>query len=68
MQLTKSQNELEAVVKLVSGFLSAIYREEISPDQYAATFFKLAQDWQTAGAHIDALDEPADLAPPSNSP
>jgi tetratricopeptide (TPR) repeat protein len=62
LQLTKSQNELEAVVKLVSGFLNAIYREEIPPDQYAATFFKLTQDWQTAGARIDALGEPADLA------
>jgi hypothetical protein len=63
VQLAKSQGELEAIVKVVSGFLNAIYREEIPPDQYTATFFRLTQDWETAGARIDALGKSANLAP-----
>jgi tetratricopeptide (TPR) repeat protein len=62
LQLAKSQSELEAIVKVVSGFLNAIYREEIPPDQYTATFFRLTQDWETAGARIDALGKSANLA------
>lgn len=61
--LAQSQGELEAIVRVVSGFLSAIYREDIPPDQYTATFFRLAREWQTAGARIDALGQSFSLAP-----
>ena len=63
LQLTERQKELEAIDRLVSGFLHAIYREEIPPDQYVATFFRLTQEWQIAGARIDTLDQSVSLAP-----
>ena len=37
------------------AFSTAIYREQVPPDQYAVTFFRLIGDWQTAGVRIDAL-------------
>ena len=61
--LTKSKGELESIVTVVSGFLQAIYREEVPPDQYAATFFRLVGDWQTAGVRIDALGTSRNLTP-----
>jgi tetratricopeptide (TPR) repeat protein len=61
--LTKSKGELESIVTVVSGFLEAIYREKIPPDQYAAIFFRLIGDWQTAGVRIDALGASRNLAP-----
>ena len=63
IELTKSKGELGSVVAIVSGFLQAIYREAVPPDQYAATFFRLIGDWQTAGVRIDALGASRNLTP-----
>src|SRR5208337_3244867 len=52
VELTKSKGNLESIVKVVSGFLQAIYHEEVPPEQFAATFFKLIGDWQMAGVRI----------------
>ena len=50
--LAKSKGDLASIVTIVSGFLQAIYREEVPPEQFAATLFKLIGDWQTAGVRI----------------
>src|ERR1700732_1552814 len=63
VELAKSKGDLESIVKIVTGFLQAIYREDVPPDQFAATFFKLVMDWQTAGARIDALGTSRNLTP-----
>ena len=62
-QLEKSQNDLEAIAKVASGFLNRIYDVEIPPDQYKPTFFRLIKDWEIAGARISALGKSTDLAP-----
>jgi hypothetical protein len=61
--LTKSKGELESIVTVVSGFLQTIYREQVPPDQYAVTSFRLIGDWQTAGVRIDALGASRNLEP-----
>jgi hypothetical protein len=45
------------------AFSTAIYREQVPPDQYAVTFFRLIGDWQTAGVRIDAFGASRNLEP-----
>jgi hypothetical protein len=63
VELAKSKGDLESIVKIVTGFLQAIYREDVPPDQFAATFFKLVVEWRTAGARIDAIGTSRNLTP-----
>jgi tetratricopeptide (TPR) repeat protein len=63
VELTKSKGDLESITRIVSGFLTAIYREEVPSGQFAATLFRLIEDWRTAGARIDALGASRNLTP-----
>lgn len=63
VELAKIKGDLESTEKRVSGFLQTIYREEISPEQFAATFVKVIGDWATAGVRIDALSVSRNMTP-----
>ena len=63
IELTKSKGDIESIVRVVAGFLTSIYREEVPPEQFAATFFRLIEDWRMAGVRIDALSASRNLTP-----
>ncbi len=62
-QLAKVKAEYGGTVDLVSGFLETMVGRKIAPEQFAATLFKIAADWKTAGEKIDALTFSGNLSP-----
>jgi tetratricopeptide (TPR) repeat protein len=61
--LAATKTKLSSTNDLVGGFLQAILRENIPPDQFAATLFRLAAEWREAGARLDALSASRNLTP-----
>jgi tetratricopeptide (TPR) repeat protein/pimeloyl-ACP methyl ester carboxylesterase len=62
-ELAKVKAEYGGTVDLVSGFLETMVRRKVAPEQFAATLFKIAGDWKSAGEKIDALSYSGNLSP-----
>ena len=61
--LAKVKAEHGGTVDLVSGFLETMVGRKVAPEQFAATLFKIAGDWKSAGEKIDALSYSGNLMP-----
>ena len=61
--LAKVKAEHGGTVDLVSGFLETMVGRKVAPEQFAATLFKIAGDWKSAGEKIDALSYSGNLSP-----
>ncbi len=62
-ELAKVKADFGGTVNLVSGFLERIVDRKVAPEQFAATLFKIAGDWKSAGEKIDALSYSGNLSP-----
>jgi pimeloyl-ACP methyl ester carboxylesterase len=61
--LAKVKAKHGGTVDLVSGFLETMVGRKVAPEQFAATLFKIAGDWKSAGEKIDALSYSGNLSP-----
>jgi tetratricopeptide (TPR) repeat protein len=62
-QLAAVQAELQSTVTLIAGFLETMVGGAVPPEQFAATLFKLAAEWKSAGQRLDALGTSQNLSP-----
>jgi tetratricopeptide (TPR) repeat protein len=61
--LARVKAEFGSTLSLVAGFLETIVGKQVPADQFAATLFKIAADWRSAGERIGALEASRNLSP-----
>ena len=61
--LARVKAEFGSTLSLLAGFLETMVGRQVPTDQFAATLFRIAADWRSAGERIGALEASRNLSP-----